>query len=62
MYTGLLITERATARRSELLDDARTARRAHRARATTHVVRVAPPRPATLRRGWPRSATQPQSE
>jgi len=39
MFTGLLIAERAAVRRSELLDDARTARRARRARAAADVVR-----------------------
>ncbi|HET9188058.1 MAG TPA: hypothetical protein VFN80_08900 [Acidothermaceae bacterium] len=61
MFTGLLIAERAAVRRSELLDDARTARRARRARAAADVVRdKAPCAPA--RRGWLRSATQPQGD
>lgn len=60
MVTGLLISERADARRSELLDDARTAQLARRARESAHVVQKQGPC-APARRGWLRSLFQPQS-
>ena len=61
MFTGLLIAERAAVRRSELLDDARTARRARRARDNARVVREQHPC-APARRGWLRLAIPRQCD
>jgi hypothetical protein len=61
MFTGLLIGERAAVRRSDLLDDARRAHFARRARGNRRVVREHGPC-AAVRRGWLRSAIQPQSD
>ncbi|HEX7104343.1 MAG TPA: hypothetical protein VF218_00110 [Acidothermaceae bacterium] len=61
MVTGLLISERAAARKSELLDDARTARLVRRARDRRRDVGDRAFRAPTPR-GWLRSAPQTQSD